>query len=253
MDTISSLKRFTRKSINSILNVAGYELTRQYGYFSDYKDYIPLKDTISNAKKAGLSVGDYIDLTHNVPGATQVTIDKMRELGVFETKIERVCEIGPGSGRYMEKTLQIVSPTYYEIYETSQEWQDWLVKEYDVVPQPTDGRSLAATPDKSIDLVHTHKVLPGQSSLVILNYLKEMGRVVKPNGKVVFDIVTEECMDEATLEKWFEGGGGYQSYPCLMAKQYAIDFLINQGLSFDGSFVVEMKPGVTQYLIFTKR
>ena len=245
--------KFASKSINSILGVVGVKLVRKNAYFSDYRAYISLNATISGARKAGLSVGEYIDVKHNKAGSTQQTIDQMDSLGVFKNKIERVCEIGPGSGRYLEKILQISSPNYYEIYETSTEWQKWLVKKYGVVAKPTDGRSLASTPTCSIDLVHAHKVFPGQPSLVILHYIKEMSRVIKLGGKIVFDIVTEDCMDEVTLETWLKTYSGYQHYPCLMAKQFAVDFLCKQGFSVDGSFLITMKPGLTQYLVFTKQ
>jgi len=43
----------------------------------------------------------------------------MKKLGVFDGEIERVCEIGPGTGRYLDKVLKLAKPTYCEIYETA--------------------------------------------------------------------------------------------------------------------------------------
>jgi hypothetical protein len=177
----------------------------------------------------------------------------MARLGIFKDKIERVCEIGPGSGRYLEKILKICNPKYYEIYETANEWEKWLVQKYNVIPFPTDGRSLSHTPSQSIDLVQAHKVLPGQPSLWICQYFLEMARVVRDGGKVVFDIVTEECLDDITLETWIRSGAGYQHYPCLMPKQYAIDLFCKQGFSFVGSFFIPMEPGKTECMVFAKK
>jgi len=247
------IKQLGKKIINGLLSLANLKLVRLDERSSDYRDFIPFQNTLAQAEAAGLSVGDYIDMAYNVPGSTQETIDQMVQLGVFSIKIDRVCEIGPGSGRYLEKVLSISKPTYYEIYETANDWERWLVQKYQVIPQPSDGMTLAHTPDHSIDLVHAHKVLPGQPTLVICRYFGEMARVVRNDGKVVFDIVTEECLNEKILAEWFKSQSGYQHYPCLMPKQYAIDFFCRRGFSFDGDFFISMKPGITQYLVFTKK
>jgi hypothetical protein len=247
------LKTSIRQSVNSLFNLVGFELVSLAERYKDYKNYIPCEQTLVAAKEAGLSVGDYIDAKHNKPGATQDTIDNMEALGAFKNRIDRVCEIGPGSGRYLEKVVRLCKPSYYEIYETAEDWEQWLVREYKVVSNPSDGCSLSSTPSNSLDLVHAHKVLPGQPSLTICYYFGEMARVVREGGKIVFDIVTEDCLDEATLEAWHKSGWGYQHYPCLMPKQYAIDFFSKRGCSFDGSFLVPMKPGKTECMVFTKQ
>lgn len=246
------LKNLITGSINPLLSLVGWQLVRRRGAFEDYRDYIPFGSTFAAATEAGLSVGDYIDTHFNVSGATQVTLERMRELGVFANPIERVCEIGPGSGRYLEKTLKACSPSYYEIYETSSDWGNWLVKKYDIVARPTDGKTLTYTPSSSIDLVQAHKVMPGQPSSIMCQYFEEMIRIVRVGGKIVFDIVTEDCFDDATLEAWITTGAGYQHYPCLIPKQFTIDFFQRRGCSFDGSFIVPMKPGKTECFVLTK-
>jgi SAM-dependent methyltransferase len=246
-------KRATRNILNIPLSLFGFELVmRGEAPLSDYRTYISFKKTLEDAEKAGLPVGDYIDLKCNKPGATQETIEQMTALGVFKTKVERVCEIGPGSGRYLEKTLKACSPAYYEIYETALDWKNWLVQKYDVVAQVTDGSSLSHTPSNSIDLVHAHKVMPGQPSLVMCCYFAEMARVVRDGGKVVFDIVSEDCMNDDMRQKWIDAKGGYQSYPCMMPEHYVLDFFTERGFLLDGSFFIPMEPGKTKYLVFTK-
>jgi hypothetical protein len=43
-------------------------------------------------------------------------------LGVYSGAVNWVVEIGPGSGRYVEKTLSVCSPSRYEVYETATKW-----------------------------------------------------------------------------------------------------------------------------------
>ncbi len=249
----NSLKASIGKSINSSLGLLDLKLTRLKQPYTDYRDYIPFEETIAGAQEAGLSVGDYIDAKHNKPGATQDTIDQMTKLGVFEGRVERVCEIGPGSGRYLDKVLKICNPSYCEIYETATDWEQWLVQQYELIARPTDGKSLSQTPSESIDLIQAHKVMPGQPSLVMCRYFEEMARIARTGGKIVFDIVTEECLDDATLKNWLAQGRGYQHYPCLMPKQFAIDLLSRRGCDFVGSFFVPMKPGKTECMVFAKQ
>ena len=239
------------RAINYFLGLMKFKLVRTNVPYTDYRDYIPFKQTLHDANEAGLSVGDFVDSKHH-KGSTQNTIDQMVALGVFKCEVERVCEIGPGTGRYLEKTIQICHPKYYEIYETAAEWESWLVQKHHVTSQPTDGKSLSSTPSNSMDLVQAHKVLPGQPTLTICGYFDEMARVVCAGGKVVFDIVTEDCLGEDVLAKWISSGWGYQHYPSLMPKQFTIDFFQRRNLSFDGSFLVPMEPGLTECFVFTK-
>jgi len=243
----SSLKGFLRDRVNDLLFQFDIELVRAS---KNFKNYIPFKATIKEARELGLSVGEYIDLKHNVPGATQQTIDQMMRLGVFSIKVNRVCEIGPGSGRYLEKVKQICAPNYYEIYETAKDWKMWLTQKYGVIAHAASAFSLDKTPSASIDLVQAHKVFPGLDVITICRYFGEMVRVTRPYGKIVFDILTEECLEDSLLDDWFASGA---QYACSMiAKQFAVNFFCRRGCVFDGSFFIPMLPGITQYFIFTR-
>jgi hypothetical protein len=245
----SEIRRIARKSINALVGTVGLQLV-PHEHGGAIQSYFPLKVFLKESKAAGLSVGEYVDRTHSKSGATQETIDGMAALGVFDDPIERVCEIGPGTGRYTEKTIQACHPASYEIYEPARDWSNWLAQTYHVTAHPCDGMSLAQTPTASIDLIQAHKVFVYLPFLVTCRYFCEMARVVRRGGKVVFDIVTEACMDDATLAKWIGSG---VLYPLLMARAYAVNFLCKQGFTLNGSFFIDMKPGVTECFVFTRQ
>ncbi len=244
---MAGIKRKLLDGANRVLSSAGFELIKKG---REFQDYIPFRYTLQEAEKSGLSVADYIDNNYNVPGTTQLTIDKMRELGAFDGKVSRICEIGPGSGRYLERVKAACNPEQYEIYETSRPWREWLVEKYHVVAQPTDGASLSSTPSKSVDLIHTHKVLYGNSILTIFRYMMEIARVVKDGGVAVFDLVTAECINNELMEKWVESGVDHAH--SMTPRSVALDYFSSQGFKLSGTFIVPMAPGVTEYFVFKK-
>lgn len=245
-----------RTAINWALAPLGVRIVRKNDSAHDWKNieaFIPFESTLEAARQAGLSVGDYIDgVMNGIPGATQATIDQMSRLGVFSGRIETVVEIGPGSGRYLQKTLTACTPARYEIYETAGVWADYVAKTYNVILQPTNGRSLAATADGSADLVQAHKVFSATPFLTTARYWLEMCRVLRPGGFAVFDIVTEACMDPAVLMRWVSSRGIDSSYPAMVARATAVDFFESRGFSLVGSFFIPMGPGKTEAYVFRK-
>ncbi len=247
----STLRHQAVSIVNQLLGAAGLKLAREHDW-SDPRTYIPFKTTQRAALRAGLSIGEYVDDTYNVAGATQETVDEMAKLGIFDGKIEYISEIGPGSGRYLEKVAQMKPQAFYEIYETATAWGNWLADHYRVTFQPTDGKWLSATPTAAVDLLHAHKAFGVMPFLSTCRYFYEIARVVKPGGKVVFDIVTEECMDDETLDRWIESGIQSGPYPSFIAKDFTLSFFQKRGFKLIGNFFIPMKPGKTEYLAFIK-
>jgi SAM-dependent methyltransferase len=245
-----------RRTLNKILYRIDFELVRRSEIDAEnsagqaIRSFLPLHETLAGARAAGLSVADYVDSKHQRVGATQETINRMTELGIFSRRIERICEIGAGSGRYLEKTIQVCHPSYYEIYETARDWSGWLKKTYNVTAHDADGVSLKETPSHSIDLVVAHKVFVYLPFLVACRYFGEMCRVVRPGGRVLFDAVTEDCMDKETLERWLSSGA---SYPTILPKQYIIDLFEERGCKLEHTFPAYLKPGRALYLVFSGR
>jgi hypothetical protein len=99
------------------------------------------------------------------------------------------------------------------------------------------------------DLVHSHKVFVYLSFVVTCHYFEEMIRVVRSGGWVVFDIVSENCMPDATLEKWITQG---IYYPCMMPREFVTDFFARRKCSLQSSFFAPMMPGLSEYLAFVK-
>jgi len=241
------LKRSAYTAINSVLSVANLELVSRN---RNFQNYISFRRTMAGALESGLSVGDYIDTGNKIPGATQETIERLIEIGALHPGVQRICEIGPGSGRYLEKTMQVCQPNSYEIYETAVDWKAWLVQQYKVTARQTDGISLLDTPSGTIDLVHSHKMFPGLPIFTACGYFDEMIRVVNKSGVIVFDVLTEECLAEPYLKEWLALSS---QWPVSMVpKQFTSDYFAQSGFRLLDSFFIKMPPGITEYLVFSR-
>jgi SAM-dependent methyltransferase len=221
--------------------------------WTDTTRFIPFETTLKAAEEAGLSVGDYIDAVMNgIPGATQSTIDHMRRLGVFSGKLATVLEIGPGSGRYVEKTIAAAQPSRYEIYETAEPWARYVEQKFGAIRQPTDGRTLAATPTVSVDLVQAHKVFSSIDFLPTLRYWREIARVTRPGGWIVFDVTTEACLDADTVDRWIDSDLQTGAYPAAVPRKVCTQYFEAHGCSLVGTFIIPMGPGTTEGFVFRK-
>jgi SAM-dependent methyltransferase len=243
-----------KSAVRGVVRRTGFDVVRSRDNRGGVDDFIPFEPTVRAAQSAGMSIGDYIDAVMNgTPGATASTIARLDELGVFADDPVTILEIGPGSGRYLEKTLQVCSPRRYEIYETAVPWRDYLVETYQVVAQPTEGSSLAPTPDGSVDLVMAHKVFNTVTFLLSSRYFLDMARVTRPGGRIVFDAMTETCLDPDTVRAWAtKGGGGHDSYPAAMPRATVVDLFATLGCTLQSSFLAPMGFASTEVLVFRK-
>jgi hypothetical protein len=245
---VAQLLKRVRLSLNKLIDLAGFQLVRpgESGYI---KSYQPFARTLKAARRAGQPVGDYIDAKFQIPGATQKTIDEMRCLGAFGNRVRRICEIGPGSGRYLTRVRDLCQPCEYEIYETDALWSSWLQGTYGVTAHEADGWRLCSTADRSIGLVHAHKVFVYLPCVAACSYFSEMIRVARKGGLIIFDIVSENCMAEAILEKWI---AARVFYPCIMPREFVVQFFKTRGCLLRSSFFAPMMPGKSEYLVFIK-
>ena len=250
---MQDLARAAGRQLNRTLRAAGVQIVRTGPRpFEEFRDYIPFKGTLTAAQAEGLSVADYIDRHYNVPGATQDTVDRLASAGVLTHRVRRLCEIGPGSGRYLERTIGLCRPVHVEIYETAIEWRDYLVSKHGVMAREADGSSLTPTPSGSLDLAQAHKVFVGLPLVATFRYLREMARVVGPGGHVVFDMMTEPCMTEDIVDRWLTSSAAYSYYPSMIPRQFLIDFFRSRRFTLTTSFVVPNTPGKTECFAFTR-
>jgi SAM-dependent methyltransferase len=233
-------------TLNTGLRPIGVQVIRARTTDPAVRTYIPARKTIAAARRAGLSVGDYIDLTYSEQGATADAVGAMLRLADLPDPVGRVLEIGPGSGRYLEKVMTALHPAVYEIYETAGDWLAYLRGLPHVLPQPCDGRTLAATAPGSVDLVHAHKVMVYLPFWTAAGYFREMARVVRPGGAVAFDMVSEPCMDDVTIQHWIDHGTIFHPIP----RDWAIAYLARLGLRYIGQHVNKMPPGTSELLVF---
>lgn len=246
---MTAFRKTAHNILNTLLGVTGFQLVRAGENSHVINPYRAFKRTQAEARTAGLSVGDYIDCKFQVPGATQATIDQLASLGILGKGARSICEIGPGSGRYLERVQRLCRPSSYEIYEPDKPWSEWLARRYSVKAHNADGFTLRATTDGSVDLMHAHKVFVYLRSIVMCRYFDEMIRVTRDGGWIVFDIFSENCMTDAALEKWVTAG---VFYPCMMSLEFVLGFFRSRGCSLLSRFFAPMKPGESEYLVFVK-
>ncbi len=212
--------------------------------------YISCRDTCEKASAQGLTVCEYVENLWNIRGQTQFVIDRLLRNGVIPPNGSRILEIGPGTGRYLERVLKLCRPESYEIYETALDWSDYLAQQHPVINRRADGCSLSGTESQSIDLIMAHGVFVYLPLIVSYSYFQEMWRVLKPRGAIVFDVISEVCVQENQLIKWLEKR---EWYPVHLPKGLVERLFIQHQLELLETFIVQYGPATSEYLVFKKR
>lgn len=230
--------------VNRSLHPFGYRLVRASGSCG----YIDMKATVQAAKARGQTICEYVEALWGQQGATARVVQEMSTVGCL-VPCERVLEIGPGTGRYLEPVLRQISPQQYDIYEIADDWASWLADTYapPVVRQPADGRSLRQTPSQSCGLVHAHGVFVYLSVLHAFEYFAEMIRVCTPRGSIVFDFYPAEAFDEPTIQRWLEYP---DRYPVVLSGEHVRSFFVNQGCELIHEFDNPHGHGRSHYFVF---
>jgi len=147
------------------------------------RSFLSARKTIAAARRAGLSLSDYIDQFSAEPGTTASTVEAMLRLAELRGHVDRICEIGAGTGRYAERVIAALEPSVYEVYETAADWLPHLSELRGVKILPADGHSLSGTASASVDLVHAQKFFVYLPLVITAGYLEEMARIVRPGGQ----------------------------------------------------------------------
>ena len=235
--------RLAIKTMRAVLAKYGYTITPLvFGYIS-------ARRTVGAAMRRELSVCDYVEKLWNHQGETQRVISKLASYGAFNLENPNILEIGTGTGRYLEKVLKKCKPAKYESYEPNYGWSKWLQSTYPIISHKADGVSLRQTYADSVDLLHAHGVFVYLPFLVVYQYFKEIFRVVKNNGFVIFDIISEDCLDQSIVEKWLRSP---YRYPCFLSTKYVISLFESHGFVLLGSFRACVDAGYAKYIVFKR-
>jgi ubiquinone/menaquinone biosynthesis C-methylase UbiE len=237
---------------DSLLNRYGYTISKS-GY-----GYINAKETVRNAQIAGLSICEYLESKEDNPkksGRRNRIIEKMKSEGLFQN-CPSACEIGTGTGMYLEKVLSEAKPSKYEIYETAGDWVEFLKQEYQshnkniLVLHPANGINLCCTKSNSCDLVHAHAVFVYISLMQIFEYIQDAARVCKPGKYVVFDCFLDTSFDLQSLNAWMNSKW---RFPVIIPEKLLLDFTAAHALQLTGRFKEIYGASSIDYLIFKKR
>lgn len=237
---------------NHFLHPRGYSIARTSA------GYLDARATVAAAEKANLSLCDYLesrDRDGRKIGRRDSIIKELTELGVFEN-CRRVCEIGAGTGMYIEKVLEIAKPGQYEVYETATDWREYLGATYGHYPgcelliRPADGRTLALTQTSSCDLVHAHAVFVYIPLLQVLDYLRECARVCRPGGFVVFDCILDRSFDYAMAKAWLASPW---RFPVLLPERVLSELFQESDLRIVHPFTAPYGPGFVDYYVLRKK
>jgi hypothetical protein len=244
-----SIRHTALKKFNGALRPVGFQLIRGRSDDPAIKDFIRARPTMAAARAANLSLTDYIDMVYARPGTTGGTVQAMLNLAQLPEPVQRVCEIGPGSGRYAETVIAAVHPAVYEIYETATDWLPHLRTLPGALVQPCDGRTLASTATASVDLIHAQKVFVYLDFATVVGYFQEMIRVVRPGGVIAFDIVSERCLDDDILEMWVSVGHTlYHPIP----REWVVDYFAQRNVALVGDHLAILSGGKSDLLVFRR-
>lgn len=208
--------------------------------------YIPAAKTVADAERAGLSVCDHVERMWGMEGCTARIIDRMAVSGAFRDGA-RIVEIGTGTGRYLEKTLERCISASYHSYELDTGWARWLARTYPITSCPTDGASLAST--EAADLIHAHGVFVYLPFLTTTRYFAEIWRVAAPGAVVAFDCFTEDCMTEAHVARWLASA---HDFPCILPRDYVVGLFADHGFTLRDTFTSPYGEGESRYLVFVR-
>lgn len=243
-------------AVNRLLSYAGLMITRAApGQFESWRPYIggPYRsdrEVIRLARQQGISVGDFIEAEWGHPGRARRTMARMRSAGAVPQTGGTVCEIGPGSGRYVEALLEIASPARYEICEIEKHRARWLARTYPVVIVPTSGEALPRTPKASVDLLHAHGVFASLKVISCFAYFEEFARITAPGGHVVFDVIDEACLSDPEVDGWLATPLRYVN---VLSKPQLVQYFGACGFSLVDEFREPLMVfGRSLYLVFKK-
>ncbi len=99
------IKSLVTSGTNRALRPLGVQMVRGSSADPAIRSFLSARKTIAAARRAGLSLSDYIDQFSAEPGTTASTVEAMLRLAELRGHVDRICEIGAGTGRYAERVI----------------------------------------------------------------------------------------------------------------------------------------------------
>jgi hypothetical protein len=212
-------------------------------------NYISCKETVDAAIAENLSVCDYLEKKWNQVGETQKVIYELID-SVDIKNITSSCEIGPGTGRYIEKIFSAAPLIkHYSIYETAPDWAFWLSQKYNCIKRDANGIDLNQEGDSSIDLCHAHGVFVYLSIFNSLRYIKEMIRVCRIGGIIFFDYYNSETLNKINGNTILEQN---ISYPVIIPDSVIESFIKDNNCEIIKTFKNKHGVSFSIYIVAKK-
>jgi predicted TPR repeat methyltransferase len=236
--------------VNGLLGPLGVKVVRTGGPATIGGRRLSDADVIAEAARRGISTGAFVEELFGQPGRAARIVQRMISSGALSSGVSRVCEIGPGSGLYVEEVRRHAPAQHYEVYEIAPTRARHLQERFDVIARAADGETLQDTATGSMDLVHAHGVFVALDFLTACSYLREIARVLAPGGHAVFDIITADCLDAQTIDGWLRSSLRYAS---LHSRESVTSVADRHGLRLIDEFRVPLLvQGDSRYFVLRR-
>jgi hypothetical protein len=133
-------------------------------------------------------------------GLTDKLLFELLPDDLFPDPPKRICEIGGAWGATIKHLKQRFSPDVYHNYEPDRAYAQWAAERFGVTNMPVDGETLRNTESASIDLVVANNVFIFVPPVKVWSYLREMKRVVRKGGMILFNAVQSDQLSDEDLE-----------------------------------------------------
>ncbi len=256
------IKNLIKKKLNllikPILIKYKLEIIRTSNKQTSGKGFIGAKETIRAAQEANLSICDYRENQENHPlkkGRRNRIIERILSYNIIENN-QTFLEIGAGTGMYVEKIIKTITPKTYHIYETANDWKDYLANRFQNNSQinflihQASGVDLKQTNSNSCDIVFAHGVFVYLSSVQTFSYLKESVRVLKKGAYLIFDCYLDSSFNTNSIRLWID----YKMYfPVVISEKLLNSFCRENDLTIISKFSEIHGATQVDYLIIRKK